>query len=93
MSGRTLEKRTEPRFAAAGSVSLDTDEPGFPPTLDGELVDVSASGFRARHSCPAFHTGLEVHFRHHLAQGRARVVWNRILGGAVETGFLVLASS
>jgi len=30
-----------------------------------------------------------VEFAHVEASGRARVMWNRILAGGVETGFLV----
>jgi hypothetical protein len=53
-------------------------------------VDYSNSGFRAVHNCAALHSGQEVEFRHAVAVGRARVMWNRITDDRVETGFLVL---
>jgi hypothetical protein len=54
------------------------------------MVDVSAHGFRAAHNCPHLGTGEEVMFEHALGHGRARVVWNRIAEGQLESGFLVL---
>jgi hypothetical protein len=34
--------------------------------------------------------GKHLRFRHSGRQGIARVIWNRILEGGVESGFLVL---
>lgn len=85
------EKRREPREDAAGPVTLQPEDPSLGADLKGVLVDVSRSGFRARHGCAAFYTGLEVGFVHNAAIGRARVVWNRIQGREVESGFLILA--
>jgi hypothetical protein len=31
-----------------------------------------------------------VEFTHIEAKGQAQVIWNRITGGAIETGFLVV---
>jgi hypothetical protein len=52
-------------------------------------VDVSASGFRMIHECPALTAGQFVEFSHFEAEGRARVVWTRILANAVESGFVL----
>jgi hypothetical protein len=41
------------------------------------------------HACASLHSGQVVEFAHLEAKGRARVMWNRILAGGVETGFLV----
>jgi len=87
-----VEKRKEPRLPADGPVALQPRDAALKPEIAGELVDVSHSGFRARHGCRTFYTGLEVDFRHGFAAGRARVIWNRITGADVESGFLVLAS-
>ena len=86
------EKRLEPRQQADGPVALQPRDRTLRAEIAGELVDISSSGFRARHGCRSFYTGLEVDFRHTFAAGRARVVWNRITGPDVESGFLILAS-
>ncbi|HEY3444628.1 MAG TPA: hypothetical protein VGK29_28010 [Paludibaculum sp.] len=36
-------------------------------------------------------TGQDVEFEHSAARGRARVMWTRILGSNVESGFLILS--
>ena len=50
----------------------------------------SKSGFRAKHNYSNLETGQVIRFERPAASGRAKVVWNRISGGQVETGFLVL---
>ena len=56
----------------------------------GRLLDSSAGGFRAIHQHATLRTGNEVRFRHPDGEGRARVMWNRILPQRVESGFLIL---
>jgi len=77
--------RREPRLRADGSVTLRFDRH----RITGQLMDVSSSGFRAAHDCPHLRTGATVHFRHEAGSGRARVVWNRISGGSIESGFFI----
>jgi len=84
------EKRREARRTASGSVHVKFTDPA-PLEIDGQLMDVSASGFRMSHDCAWLHSGQVVEFAHVEATGRARVMWNRILAGGVETGFLVVA--
>jgi hypothetical protein len=88
------EKRREPRRPAHGLVEVRWSDP-VPATIRGSMVDLSASGFRMAHTCTALEAGLIVEFTHDEAQGRARVVWTRVLareaaGHRVESGFLVL---
>jgi hypothetical protein len=52
-------------------------------------MDVSISGFRMAHDFASLHSGQVVEFAHLEATGRAKVMWNRIMAGGVETGFLV----
>jgi hypothetical protein len=85
----TQEKRREARRAATGSVRVTFTNPE-PLEIDGKLMDVSISGFRMSHDCASLHSGQVVEFAHVEATGRARVMWNRILEGGVETGFLVV---
>ena len=87
-----LEKRREPRQAASGRLLIRAVEPANAPLVPGRLLDLSLHGFRAAHLCHNLMPGQEVDFEHDSAAGRARVVWNRILAGEVETGFFILLS-
>ncbi len=83
------ERRREAREPADEELTLLLDDP-LPAEVHGRLVDISRSGFRARHSYPRFEPGQQVRFRYPASEGQARVMWNRILHDRVETGFLVL---
>lgn len=91
MANNFQEKRREPRRDAGGRVKLEISEGSSLQQIEGVLLDVSAHGFRAQHSYSSFSSGQELRFHHDHGQGVARVVWNRILAGAVETGFFVLS--
>ena len=83
------EKRREPRRSADGSVHVIYFDPQKVDVV-GRLIDVSQSGFRMEHSCASLSTGQVVDFSHSEAAGRARVMWKRIMGESVESGFLVV---
>ncbi len=83
------EKRREVRHSADGSVRVSYFDPQRVDVV-GRLVDVSKSGFRMEHACASLSTGQIVEFSHGEAAGRARVMWKRILGDKVESGFLVV---
>ena len=83
------EKRREPRRKANGAVRIRLEGPTTA-EIEGRLVDLSPSGFRMRHGYVALASGQTVEFSHVEAAGRARVMWNRVVGGHVETGFLVV---
>jgi len=68
---------------------LTITEPGAR-QFEGELVDVSSSGFRAAHRLADLDKGQEILFRHGRGSGHAKVMWTRIVGGEAESGFLVL---
>lgn len=85
------DRRSEERYDADGEVRLALDEPVVC-EITGRLVDYSRSGFRAVHHCSDLHTGQLVEFRHTVARGTARVIWNRILPERVESGFLVVTA-
>jgi len=83
------ERRSEPRLPATGRIRLRSSEhPGA--TLQGILLDVSHSGFRAVHNLPTLASGQTVLFEYSGRSGRARVVWTRIDGDQVQSGFFVL---
>jgi len=71
---------------AAGPVKLIPDGP-LGAAVEGSLLDISDGGFRASHRCPTLVTGQVVHFEHSSRAGQARLVWNRITGREVESGF------
>jgi hypothetical protein len=83
------EQRREIRLPAKGEVRIRLDEP-VRVEFEGHLMDTSPKGFRASHTCSSLGSGQLVHFRHAVASGTARVIWNRILDHRVETGFLIL---
>jgi len=83
------ERRTERRYRGRGPLKLSFEDPSLQ-EVNGMLVDYSQSGFRAVHDYAALHTGQIVSFHHAVADGKARVMWNRITDDRVETGFLVL---
>ncbi len=88
----TSEKRKEPRRNASGHVRVRFSDPGLI-DLEGGLVDFSGSGFRMSHACTALETGVVVEFWHSAASGHARLMWNRVMPGGIESGFLVIASA
>ena len=89
MAENYLEKRREQRVSACGALTLGW-EGGPNSPIEGALMDSSVHGFRAAHRHPGLVTGQEVVFEHSGARGRARVMWTRILGANVESGFLVI---
>ena len=82
---QAAENRREPRYSASGVVTIETDDL----QIQGELVDVSDSGFRMEHSSPLLKSGARVKFTHPQGSGNARVVWNRIMNGHTQTGFYI----
>lgn len=90
MSGNSPERRREPRLPASGPVRLELIESAPPRTVEGRLVDTSASGFRAAHGYAGLTSGQVVRFELPGRSGRARVAWTRVASGEVESGFFVL---
>ncbi len=84
-----LEKRHEQRRKASGSVCVRFRD-SRAREIEGRLIDVSQSGFRMAHGETSLPTGQVVEFSHSQSSGQARVMWNRIAAGSVETGFLVI---
>jgi len=91
---KDAEKRREPRDTGAGDISLvfaDTNATSGLREVHGRLVDHSGRGFRAIHEFAGLTCGQMVQFRLPASsEGRARVVWTRITGGRVETGFFIV---
>jgi hypothetical protein len=83
------ERRAEARRAAGGEVTLWLNGSALT-TVSGHLIDIAKSGFRAQHHSPALSPGRIVEFDLAGVNGRAQVVWTRILPEHVESGFLIL---
>ena len=82
------EQRHESRRPGKGNVVVRWSSPRAQ-QVEGTLVDVSDHGFRMAHACSALTAGQFVEFAHFEAKGRARVVWTRITGSSVESGFVL----
>ncbi|WP_031499589.1 PilZ domain-containing protein [Bryobacter aggregatus] len=83
------ERRSEARHKASGSVSLRLNE-DYQTAFEARLLDISTSGFRARHANSQLRSGQECDFALPGTRGRAKVVWNRTTPEFVESGFLIL---
>ena len=82
------DQRREARQPVRGDVHFFTEDASV--EADGHLVDRRNSGFRASHQTFTLRSGQIVRFQHADAQGLARVMWTRISGSQVESGFLIL---
>ena len=83
------DRRVEQRCLAKGEVCLRAEGLMSHP-VEGHLLDLSAVGFRARHTCSTLVPGQIVEFEFHNAGGRARVMWTQARAGTVESGFFIL---
>jgi hypothetical protein len=83
------EQRTEVRKPTHGEVLFVLDAPDSG-QFRGNLIDYSTRGFRAAHPHTSLSAGQQIHFRHAFGEGRALVMWNRILERHVESGFLIV---
>jgi hypothetical protein len=86
-SGR--DRRTAPRQPTSGRVELIFENPTLM-VVAAELVETSATGFRAVHASSALEPGVEVEYRRSGAAGRARVVWTQVTQDARVSGFVTL---
>jgi hypothetical protein len=83
------DRRSATRHKSAGTVAFHFRD-GVTVDFEARLLDVSATGFRVRHSNAGLRSGLECEFSLPGTNGRARIVWNRITPEHIETGFLIL---
>jgi len=92
---KSAEKRSEPRQSSTGDISLvfaDSNASTGLREVHGRLIDRSGSGFRVVHEFAGLTCGQMVQFRMPPSfTGRARVVWTRIAGQHVESGFFIVA--
>jgi hypothetical protein len=84
-----MERRQYERSPLSGKVQISFEDPN-PETVECELIETSARGFRAQHDSKALAPGLEVRFSYSGASGQARIIWTHVLEGRHISGFLVL---
>jgi len=85
-----VERRRAERRPAHGVVRLWT-EPLYAEPVEAVLIDRSDCGFRARHRAATLTAGQVVRWEvSGIAGGMARVVWSRVFGPRVESGFAIV---
>jgi len=88
ISAKLIDERRRPRRPCSGEVLLLRDAHPFS-EIRGTLRDISEEGFRVAHHCAELSAGQQVRFTHPFAQGVATLMWSRVVGENVESGFLV----
>ena len=84
------ERRREDRVPASGTARLRVEgNPGW--SIEGALLDTSQGGYCLLHSHGGLTTGTVVRFEFEDREGTARVCWNRIDCGRVQSGFYILS--
>ena len=88
VSKAASDLRTEARFVCRGHVRLELL--GGTARVKGELLDVSAHGFRVACDHAGLEVGTDVRFSHQFFHGRARVMWTLQTDERFEAGCMVL---
>ena len=86
---RNRDRRAAPRTPALGPIKLAFENPA-PIAIEAELIETSATGFRASHGSNSLEPGLEVRFDSNQSHGRARVIWTHVIEGRRVSGFIIL---
>ena len=82
------ERRREKRQTVSGEVTLIFEDTNA--TVGGVLMDVSPGGFRIKHNYQEISLNQVARVQYADGERRARVAWNRRLGGEIESGFMVI---
>ena len=83
------DRRWAVRTPASGRVEIGIE--GLAPTVvEAEMIESSATGFRASHDSVALESGADVRYRAASASGRARIMWTHVIQGRRVSGFLRL---
>jgi hypothetical protein len=89
MVARVPERRRSVRLPASGRVTIFFTDP-VPISMEAELVETSAAGFRVAHECRELVAGLEVRLQRDGLASRARVIWTHLLNGRRVSGCVLL---
>jgi hypothetical protein len=83
------ERRRFPRSPRSERVELSFGDPTLV-TVEAELVEISARGFRIMHQNKELISGLEIRLRRDEVVSRGRVVWTHLLNGRRVSGCVAL---
>jgi hypothetical protein len=83
------ERRRAQRRAATGTIEVLFADP-VPTVIEGEVLDVSSTGFRLSHTSNQLVAGLDVQLRYEGHQYLARIIWTHIQNGHRQSGCMLL---
>jgi hypothetical protein len=89
MPTRIAERRRFSRSPKSERVEVTFGDPTLI-TVEAELVEISARGFRIMHESKELTSGLEIRLRRDEVVSRARIVWTHLLNGRRVSGCVVL---
>jgi hypothetical protein len=89
MPTKIAERRRAPRFRSSERVQISFENP-TPVSVEAELVETSATGFRIVHEHQELISGLDVCLHRDNVSSRARVVWTHLLNGRRVSGCVLL---
>ena len=89
---KNRDRRETARVMTGGRIRIWFDDPA-PSMVEAEMIESSASGFRAAHDSKALEPGLNVRYQGPSASGRARIIWTHVLQGRRVSGFLRLGAA
>lgn len=83
------ERRRSSRVPRSGRVEISFEDPTLV-TIEAELVETSATGFRIAHESKELVPGLGISLHRKKVTRRARVVWTQLLDGRRVSGCVLL---
>ena len=89
MQTKIAERRRAPRSPSSDRVEISFENPTRV-TVEAELVETSATGFRIVHDDKELISGLNVCLHRDRVTSRARVVWTHLLDGRRVSGCVLL---
>jgi|KBSMisStaDraftv2_1062788.scaffolds.fasta_scaffold112166_2 hypothetical protein len=89
MATSISERRRAERLPASGRVEISFEDPTLV-TVDAELLETSATGFRIAHDSKELISGLNVVLHRESVTSRARVIWTHLLNGRRVSGCVAL---
>ena len=83
--GSPAERRCEERKPATGEVTIRVGDR----VINGDMVDVSPSGFRMRYFGDPLDVGSEVEITYPWGTVKARIMWFHVIAGMCDVGFYI----
>ena len=88
-TGFTGDRRNAVRLPKSGHVLVSLAEPAKI-SVDAELIEASALGFRIAHASKELVPGVIVGYSTPELSGTARVIWTHVLEGRYVSGLMLL---